>query len=541
MSDAKHFERTKVALGLVGLDENAQKSLFEVLSGILHLGEVIIQSKPGNDEESVISPTDTSSLAATKLLGISLHDLENALCSRKMTVANETVTVFMKKELAEECRDALSKAIYAKIFDWLVSAINVSLSNDGKMVHHIGILDIFGFEHFKHNSFEQFCINYANEKLQQKFTQDIFKTVQQEYEAEGIVWSHIDFADNQDVISMIEDRLGIISLMNDEVMRPKGNDESLVSKLTSIHKEDKHVIEFPRTSRTQFTIKHYAGAVTYESIGFLEKHKDSLLPDLSDLMRGSSKKILSDIFEAKDKTPSTPARRGRGGGGALAVSNVGTQFKDNLNELMSSIRKTKVHYVRCIKPNQVKSPTEMDLAMVVSQLRCAGVIEAIRISRVAYPNRLSHEELIHKYWMFASKMKEVTIKEKCELMMKKLNFNSPEMYQTGHTRIYFRFGVIEEMEEKKKFFLDKTVKYLQRIMRGFHVRILYLKKLDAIVKLQSVARCVIMMNRYHSFLHALIILQSHWRGRRGRLYATEVKRNAKAIILQRYIRGFVKR
>lgn len=492
MSDASHFERTKTALTLIGLNQDQQRVLFEVLAGILHLGEVKIHVKPQNDEASVIAPQDEGTAAATQLLGVSVAQLEKALCSRKITVSNETVEVLLRKDQAEGCRDALAKAIYSNVFDWLVVAINTSLECDAKMRNHVGILDIFGFEHFKHNSFEQFCINFANEKLQQKFTQDVFKTVQLEYEAEGIMWSHIDFADNQDVISVIEDRLGIISLLNDEVMRPKGSDESLVSKLTSIHKEDKHVIEFPRTSRTQFIIKHYAGAVTYESLGFLEKHKDALLPDLSDLMRESSKSFLRDIFAVKSdpakKTALSSVGRGAGGrsgGGAFNVANVGTQFKDNLNELMTNIRLTKVHYVRCIKPNPVKSPREMEHQMVVSQLRCAGVIEAIRISRVAYPNRLLVEELLEKFWVFDSHRKtDLPLKQRCTEVMEKNQLQSPADFQIGTTRVYFRFGVLETLEDKKLICMKHSAKRLCHYMHGFSDRLKYLRKLAAIVKLQ---------------------------------------------------------
>ncbi|KAG7378726.1 hypothetical protein PHYPSEUDO_009725 [Phytophthora pseudosyringae] len=551
MSDDKHFERTKTALGLIGVTEEQQGVLFEVLAGVLHLGQVEIQPK-NNNEESEIVPDDQGAQNATKLLGISSVDLEKALCSRQIAVAGDKVTTFLKKDQAEECIGALSKAIYSNVFDWLVEMINSSLQNDKKMRHQVGILDIFGFEHFKHNSFEQFCINYANEKLQQKFTQDVFKTVQIEYEAEGIVWSHIDFADNQNVISVIEDRLGIISLLNDEVMRPKGNDESLVSKLSTIHKDEQDVIEFPRTSRTQFTIKHYAGAVTYESLGFLEKHKDALLPDLSDLMRGSSKQFLRTIFTEKIGSPVSSRRksnsnaRGLGGramGGALTVANVGTQFKDNLNELMTNIRQTKVHYVRCIKPNQNKSPNEMDQPMVVSQLRCAGVIEAIRISRVAYPNRLLLEDLVDKFWVFDVQHRntDVPVKQRCEALMGKMELSSPEQYQIGISRIYFRYGILEQMEDKKAARLDLQARHLQHYMRGFCCRLRFLRKLQAIVKLQSVARCVITMNRYQSFKCAVITLQAHWRGYKGRCIALEAKKNNSAIIIQKHARRFIKR
>uniref|UniRef100_M4BYP7 Myosin motor domain-containing protein n=1 Tax=Hyaloperonospora arabidopsidis (strain Emoy2) TaxID=559515 RepID=M4BYP7_HYAAE len=549
MSDAKHFERTKTALGLIGVSEKQQECLFEVLAGIVHLGQLKIRSKNGN-EESEIVPNDQGAKNATNLLGILTPDLENALCSRQIAVAGDTVTAFLKRDQAEECAGALAKAIYSNVFDWLVETINTSLENDTQMCYHVGILDIFGFEHFKHNSFEQFCINYANEKLQQKFTQDVFKTVQHEYEAEGIVWSHIDFADNQDVISVIEDRLGIISLLNDEVMRPKGNDESLVSKLSTIHKDEQDVIEFPRTSRTQFTIKHYAGAVTYESLGFLDKHKDALLPDLSDLIRGSSKQFLRTIFTEKNDDPVTSrkksscgTRNGRVSRGALAVANVGTQFKDNLNELMSSIRQTKVHYVRCVKPNHNKSPNEMNQPMVVSQLRCAGVIEAIRISRVAYPNRLLLEKLMDKFWVFdvGHRNTGIPIKQRCEALMERMGFSSPEQYQIGSTCIYFRYGILEKMEDKKSARLELQARHLQHFMRGFCCRLRFLRKLRAIVKLQSVARCVVMMNRYQSFKSAVISLQAHWRGYKGRQIALEARENKSAITIQKYARRFVKR
>ncbi|CEG48932.1 myosin-like protein [Plasmopara halstedii] len=549
VSDDKHFERTRTALGLIGVTEEQQGVLFEVLAGILHLGQLTIQSKNSN-EESEIRPGDKAAKYATELLGISAADLEKALCSRQIAVAGDEVTTFLKKDQAEECIGALSKAIYSKVFDWLVNIINTSLENDQKMHHHVGILDIFGFEHFKLNSFEQFCINYANEKIQQKFTQDVFKTVQSEYEAEGILWSHIDFADNQDVISMIEDKLGIISLLNDEVMRPMGNDEALVSKLSTIHKDDQDVIEFPRTSRTQFTIKHYAGAVTYESLGFLEKHKDALLPNLSELMRSSSKQFLKDMFVDKTIKPVVSRRRNhtnsrgsRTTRGVLTVTNVGTQFKDNLNELMTSIHQTKVHYIRCIKPNQNKSPTELGQVMVVSQLRCAGVIEAIRISRVAYPNRLLLEEIVDKFWVFdvGHRNTNISVKTRCEALMAKMNFSSPEQYQIGFTRIYFRYGILEKMEEKKAERLDVQARNLQHYMRGFSCRLRYLRQLRAIVKLQSVARCVIMMHHFQSLKAAIITLQAHWRGRKGRCVWLEARKNKSAIIVQKYARCFIER
>ncbi|GLE06274.1 hypothetical protein PINS_up015521 [Pythium insidiosum] len=545
-SDAKHFEKTRHALELIGLSDAEQRPLYEVLAGVLHLGEMNLISNPSNDEESLIPEGDEGTKAAIELLGVTWDAIQKALCSRTMRAVNDVYSVPLKKEQAMDCRDALAKAIYSNVFDWLVATINQSLSDDKNMHNHVGVLDIFGFEHFKHNSFEQFCINYANEKLQQKFTQDVFKTVQIEYEEEGITWNHIEYADNQDVLTVIESKMGIISLLNEELMRPKGNEESFMSKVASLHKDDMaHVIEFPRTSRTQFLIKHYAAPVMYESVGFLEKHKDALLPDLSELMRGSTKPFIAALFEPKPQPKAVEAEPVRGGarkrgGGALALSTVGTQFKESLTELMNTINATKVHYVRCIKPNPIKSPSTMDQNMVVSQLRCAGVIEAIRIARAAYPNRLQHSDILDKFWHFVPNEGD-TARDKCELLMKKLKLSTPEQYQMGKSRVYFQLGVLEELEDRRKKFLDTKAVRLQAIMKGFMARIKYVRKLNAIIKLQSVIRCVVAMRRYNTFRRGLIKAQARWRGIQGRRYATEVKRNHNAVIIQRHVRGYLLR
>jgi myosin-5 len=549
-SDASHFERTRVALSLVGLSYEDQQPLFEVLAGVLHLGEIQLESNPADDEESRIHEGDAGAAAAMDMLGVTPEALERALCWRTMRAVNDVYSVPLRREQAVDCRDALAKAIYGNVFDWLVSTINQSLADDAHMSNHIGVLDIFGFEHFKHNSFEQFCINYANEKLQQKFTQDVFKTVQIEYEEEGIKWNHIEYADNQDVLTVIESRMGIISLLNEEVMRPKGNEASFMSKVTSLHKDDMaHVIEFPRTSRTEFLIKHYAAPVMYDSVGFLEKHKDALLPDLSELIRGSSKPFAAALFAPKEtpkeeKDTSNNRRRSRvggsGGGGALTIATVGTQFKESLSELMATIQSTKVQYVRCIKPNPVKSSEVMDQGMVVAQLRCAGVIEAIRISRAAYPNRLPHTDILDKFWLFVPHGGE-TAADKCQLLMDMLKLTTPEQYQMGKTRVYFQLGVLEELEDRRKKFLDAKATYLQTVMVGFTQRIKYLRQLAAIIKLQSVIRCVIAMRRYNTFLNGIIKTQARWRGIQGRRVAYDVKRNHNAVIIQKHVRGFVKR
>ncbi|CAK4639010.1 unnamed protein product [Aphanomyces euteiches] len=540
-TDAQHFEITVDRLSSIGFGHDSQMDLYKTLAGILHLGNLSIISNPANDEESMIAPDDAAAAHAIALMGLTHESLQKALCSRTMRARNDVYSVPLKKELAMDCVDALSKAIYSRVFDWLVGLINTSLSDDNRMSYHIGVLDIFGFEHFKHNSFEQFCINYANEKLQQKFTSDVFKTVQIEYDEEGIQWEHIEYADNQDVLNVIEDRIGIISLLNEELKKTKGSEKGFVSTISTINKElyKPSVIEFPRTSQTEFIIKHYAAPVKYEAVGFLEKHKDSLLPDLSDLMRGSNMEFIQKLFEEKAaEVKEEPTNKRRGG--MMNISTVGTQFKDSLTELMTSIQSTSVQYVRCIKPNSIKSSNTMEHAMVVSQLRCAGVIEAIRISRAAYPNRQTHDEFLAKFRLFVPPGPG-TPKEKCQQLMDKLKLVSPTQYQMGWTKIYFQLGVLEELEDRRKKFLDKKARFVQKVMRGFVQRIKYLRKLRAIVKLQSVIRCVLAMHRYNTFLKGLVRMQARVRGIHGRKVALEVKRNHCAVIIQRHVAGYAKR
>lgn len=536
LSDEKHFQNTTDALTLVGVDGEMQRNVLSVIAAILLLGEIQFKPKEENDEESQMEGADM----AAKLLQVQVGAMQSAFCSRTMKARTEVLSVPLNAEQAEDCRTALAKAMYANLFDWLVTVINKTLSNEGKCKSTVGVLDIFGFEHFKHNSFEQFCINYANEKLQQKFTQDVFKTVQLEYEAENITWNHISYVDNQDVLDIIESKMGIISLLNEELMRPKGNDESFVGKISTLHKEDAHVIEFPKTSRTKFLIRHYAAPVTYEAVGFLNKHRDALRPDLSALMQSSDNAFIAALFPVPKESADTSSNTRRKGN--LATTTVGTQFKVSLTDLMTSIQATKVHYVRCIKPNALKSSTDFDNAMVVSQLRCAGVIEAIRISRAAYPNRLPFEEFADRFRVFMSSLKcGPSVNEKALTLMKSLDFKSPEQYQMGKTRMYFQHGILESLEDRRKKFLDEKARYLQCIMRGFTERIRYRKKQSAIIKLQSVGRCVLELNRYHVSKRGTIALQSRYRGIVGRQIALERKRNYKAIQIQRHVRGFKQR
>ncbi|TDH65176.1 hypothetical protein CCR75_005909 [Bremia lactucae] len=510
LDDAKWFAGTQKSLSIIGLDTNAQKTLFKILAGVLLLGEVLFETK-GESGSRISSGSALTNVA--KMFGLPSSKIEDALCNRTVITRNDSVTVPLAPVEAAENRDALAKTIYSKMFDWMVVKINAAISTDESRIKgQIGVLDIFGFEDFVHNGFEQFCINYANEKLQQKFTTDVFKTVEDEYIREGLQWDHITYQDNQGIVEVIEGKMGIIALMNDHLRQPRDTEEALVNKIRTNHQSKKNgdvneSIAFPKVKRTQFIINHYAGSVTYETVGFMEKHRDMLQKDLLDLIQLSTMSLLPELFEESEVTPEVGNGRTKKGPKSL-----GSQFKTSLAELMDNIKTTNSHYVRCIKPNSNKSPTEFNKRMIVEQLRSAGVIEAIRITRSGYPSRLSPQELATRYAiMFAPSMHSKDVRRTCSVFMASIGRKSPLEYQMGKTLIYFKSGVMEELEAMKSDFMYYEARTIQRFALGFLARRRLRHKIRAAVVLQSYARMSLDFKEYHFQRRAIVKIQRGWK------------------------------
>lgn len=510
LDDAKWFASTQKSLSIIGLDGSAQKTLFKILAGVLLLGEVMFD-KSGENGSRISSGSALSQVA--KMFGLPTTRIEEALCNRTVITRNDSVTVPLAPVEAAENRDALAKTIYSKLFDWMVVKINAAISTDESRIKgQIGVLDIFGFEDFVHNGFEQFCINYANEKLQQKFTTDVFKTVEDEYIREGLQWDHIKYQDNQGIVEVIEGKMGIIALMNDHLRQPRDTEEALVNKIRTNHQTKKgggvnESIDFPKVKRTQFIINHYAGPVTYETVGFMEKHRDTLQKDLLDLIQLSSLSLLPELFEDAEATS-----EGVSGRGKKAPKSLGSQFKTSLTQLMDNIKTTNSHYVRCIKPNSNKSPTEFNKRMIVEQLRSAGVIEAIRITRSGYPSRLTPKELATRYAiMFPPSMHSKDVRRTCSVFMTSIGRKSPLEYQMGKTLIYFKNGVMEELEAMKSDFMYYEARTIQRIVFGFLERRRLRNKIRAAIVLQSYARMSLDFKEYHFQRRAIIKIQRGWK------------------------------
>eukprot|EP00592_Proboscia_alata_P008371 CAMPEP_0194358204 /NCGR_PEP_ID=MMETSP0174-20130528/5497_1 /TAXON_ID=216777 /ORGANISM="Proboscia alata, Strain PI-D3" /LENGTH=1339 /DNA_ID=CAMNT_0039128457 /DNA_START=62 /DNA_END=4081 /DNA_ORIENTATION=+ len=508
-SDAEKCDKTVEILSLIGVNDEKLTTLMRAVCAVLQLGNITFAPDPENSDNSIISSTDELQKLAD-LMGISLDDLTTALLCRTVVAGKEVYSVPMNASAAKDGCDAFAKEIYQQIFDWLVKVINEATcaeSNyeDIKDVEEfgiIGLLDIFGFESFKVNRFEQLTINYANEKLQQKYTLDIFRSVQDEYEMEGIELGDVTFSDNAHVLSLVEGRMGIISVLNEECVRPKGNDVSFVSKIKTLNKDTGCLIVDRLHRPTEFAIEHYAGAVKYDASNFVQKNTDLLPTDLINCACKSSNELINTELKA-----AADARPNIGGGRKKSIQTVGEKFKAALSVLMANISKTKTRYVRCIKPNPEKEPLKTNLKSSVEQLRCAGVVAAVTVSRVAFPNRLTHETTFERFYcllqesidssMEEEKKESSDSREKVEFLLSKLlkkkEFKNDggvtvKGFECGKTRVYFRAGSLEHLETERMLALGILASAVQKIVRGFFAKSIFLRVKQTVIETQAKAR-----------------------------------------------------
>lgn len=522
-SDAARFSDTCSALGLVGVAGDVLTKLLQALAGVLLVGELEFD---GDESANLLESSKEKAVHAATTLQVDPEGLGHALTKRTLKMRNESVIKQLPPAEAVGTRDAVAKELYSRLFDWLVGKICAATKAQGDAVNFIGLLDIFGFESFAINRFEQLCINYANEKLQQKFTLDVFKAVQQEYADEGIPWDRIEFKDNAPLLDLIEAKLGIVAMLNEECVRPKGSDENFVSKLSTVHKEATRYFSRPKLGaqkELQFTIQHYAGSVTYTASGWLERNKDTISDDVVLLLRGSANAVIAKVFaelDPSDSSASDPAAK-KSTGSATVV----TKFKTSLAQLMETVGQTHTQYVRCIKPNKVKSPSEVDNAMVVEQLRCAGVIEAIRVSRAGFPARMPLKEFLQRFQILAkaaagrsfpraqaiadpdgtasqaaadavaSLKTSADPTAACRSLVaalvpraKQVEKGAHGSFEVGRTRVYFKAGVLEQLEERRTLLQQAAATEISRRVRGGQLRNAYISWRRAALILQAAQR-----------------------------------------------------
>ncbi|XP_031658377.1 unconventional myosin-Vb isoform X1 [Oncorhynchus kisutch] len=526
VNDAEDFKKTKEAFTLLGVKESSQSSIFRIIASILHLGNVEICSERDGDS-CHISRNDPHLTHFCRLLGVELEQMEHWLCHRKLVTTSETYVKNMSRKQAANARDALAKHIYAHMFDWIVEHVNKSLHTSSKQHSFIGVLDIYGFETFEINSFEQFCINYANEKLQQQFNQHVFKLEQEEYMKEQIPWTLIDFYDNQPCIDLIEAKLGILDLLDEECKVPKGTDQNWCQKLYDRLSSSVH-FQKPRMSNISFIIIHFADKVEYQCDGFLEKNRDTVYEEHINILKASKFQLVADLFQDTNKdgssstsssskssrinvrsakpTPKVPNKEHR--------KTVGHQFRSSLQLLMETLNATTPHYVRCIKPNDEKEAFSFDSRRAVQQLRACGVLETIRISAAGYPSRWTYPDFFNRYRVLMKKS-DMTVGDKklvCRNLLETL-VKDPDKFQFGKTKIFFRAG---------------QVAYLEKLRAD--------KFRSACIKIQKTVRRWLQMVRYKKIRKSAITLQRFGRGYMARRYAERLRLTRAAVICQKQYR-----
>ncbi|VTJ65246.1 Hypothetical predicted protein, partial [Marmota monax] len=556
VDDAEDFEKTRQAFTLLGVRESHQISIFKIIASILHLGSVAIQAERDGDSCS-ISPQDEHLSNFCRLLGVEHNQMEHWLCHRKLVTTSETYVKTMSLQQVINARNALAKHIYAQLFGWIVEHINKALHTSIKQHSFIGVLDIYGFETFEVNSFEQFCINYANEKLQQQFNSHVFKLEQEEYMKEQIPWTLIDFYDNQPCIDLIEAKLGILDLLDEECKVPKGTDQNWAQKLYDRHSSSQH-FQKPRMSNTAFIVVHFADKVEYLSDGFLEKNRDTVYEEQINILKASKFPLVADLFrDDKDPIPATTTS-GKGSSSKINIrsarppmkasnkehkKSVGHQFRTSLHLLMETLNATTPHYVRCIKPNDEKLPFHFDPKRAVQQLRACGVLETIRISAAGYPSRWTYHDFFNRYRVLVKKRELANTDKKaiCRSVLESL-VKDPDKFQFGRTKIFFRAGQVAYLEKLRADKFRAATIMIQKTVRGWLQKVKYRRLKRATLTLQRYCRGYLArrLAEHLRRTRAAVVLQKQYRMRRARLAYQRVRRAA--IVIQAFARAtFVRR
>uniref|UniRef100_A0A8B9TB41 Myosin VC n=1 Tax=Anas platyrhynchos TaxID=8839 RepID=A0A8B9TB41_ANAPL len=480
VDDRANMVETQKTFALLGLKEDFQMDIFKTLAAILHLGNVEITAV--GDERSSIKDSHLNIFC--ELLDLNFDKMTQWLCHRKIITTSETVIKPMTKAQAVNARDALAKKIYSHLFDFIVERINQALQFTGKQHTFIGVLDIYGFETFDVNSFEQFCINYANEKLQLQFNLHVFKLEQEEYMKEDIPWTLIDFYDNQPVIDLIEAKMGILELLDEECL------------------------------------------VEYKCEGFLEKNRDTVYEVLMEILKESKFRLCANFFQDNPVSisPFSSTINIKSARPVLKPPNkqlrmtVGSKFRSSLSLLMETLNATTPHYVRCIKPNDEKQPFEFDSKRVAQQLRACGVLETIRISAQSYPSRWTYIEFFSRYSILMTQQ-ELSLNDKkqiCKIVLQRL-IQDPNQYQFGRTKIFFRAGQVAYLEKLRSDKLRHACIMIQKSVRGWLQRKKFLR-----------------------IKQAAVTIQQYFRGQQA-ITARALKQTWAAIVIQKYCRGYLVR
>ena len=524
-SDADWWERTVSALGIFGISNDELRDMMRALCVVMQLGNLTFAVDPESEhhEQAIITSRDDLDLLSD-IIGIEANDIEQSLTVRTMKMRGDEIKTGLAPAEAKDGCDALAKELYARLFDLLVRRMNDYtkaevnyIPSSGQSTYkrsrflEISLLDIFGFENFVVNRFEQLAINFANERLQNRYAVDIFSEVKEEYESEGIEIFDFSKVDNSDVLQLLEGRMGLIPSLNEECKRPKGNDASFVYKLKTMHTDSKYLIQTPLDLPTQFGIQHFAGAVSYDASNFVERNTDKLPDDLLECACNSTNKTIQREFQELSSSVQHAMAGAPKRGGTTTKHTVITTFKIQLSSLMESIEKTKTRYIRCIKPNFHMQPNVTNHVSTMTQLQSAGLVTAIAITRESFPNRLLYDTVIERFKILIPPeqiKRSGSLREQADFLLVKIlhitdRYDMP--YALGKTKVYFRAGVLERLES---------------------IRIEYFA--SRAILIQTWARLILAGRRYHEMRNSAITIQSQCR---AHLESTSFKRKRNAAII----------
>uniref|UniRef100_A0A7N8XYM5 Myosin, heavy chain 10, non-muscle n=1 Tax=Mastacembelus armatus TaxID=205130 RepID=A0A7N8XYM5_9TELE len=500
--DKDNFHETMEAMHIMSFAHDEILSMLRVVSSVLQFGNIVFKKERNTDQASM--PDNTAAQKLCHLLGMNVMEFTRAILSPRIKVGRDYVQKAQTKEQADFAVEALAKATYERLFRWLVHRINKALDRTKRQgASFIGILDIAGFEIFQLNSFEQLCINYTNEKLQQLFNHTMFVLEQEEYQREGIEWSFIDFGlDLQPCIDLIErpaNPPGVLALLDEECWFPKATDKTFVDKL--IQEQGTHTkFQKPRQlkDKADFCIIHYAGRVDYKADEWLMKNMDPLNDNVATLLHQSTDKFVAELWKDVDRIVGLDQVAGMNETAFGATyktkkgmfRTVGQLYKESLTKLMATLRNTNPNFVRCIIPNHEKRAGKLEPHLVLDQLRCNGVLEGIRICRQGFPNRIVFQEFRQRYEILtpnAIPKGFMDGKQACERMIQALELD-PNLFRIGQSKIFFRTGVLAHLEEERDLKITDIIIYFQSVCRGYLARKAFAKKQQQLSALKVLQR-----------------------------------------------------
>ncbi|XP_016088790.1 unconventional myosin-VIIa isoform X2 [Sinocyclocheilus grahami] len=554
-NDMKEYSSILSAMKVLMFTDTENWEISKLLAAILHMGNLLFEARTLKNLDTCVVVRSPDLAKAATLLEVDPQDVMICLTTRTLITRGESVSTPLSVEQGLDVRDAFVKGIYGRLFVWIVDKINAATyrapSRENKTVRRsIGLLDIFGFENFTINSFEQLCINFANENLQQFFVHHVFKLEQQEYNLEDINWQHIEFTDNQDALDMIAIKpMNIISLIDEESKFPKGTDATMLNKLNSQHKLNTYYISPKHSHETQFGIQHFAGVVHYETKGFLEKNRDSLHSDIIQLVHSSKNKFIKQIFQADVAMflcgylePTASLQKYSGMETRKRSPTLSSQFKRSLELLMKTLSVCQPFFVRCIKPNELKKPMMFDRGLCVRQLRYSGMMETIRIRRAGYPIRYTFAEFVDRYRVLMPGVKPANKQEDLRGTSQRIVVSVLQRdgdWQIGKTKIFLKDHHDMQLEiERDKAITDKVI-FIQKTVRGLKERANFLKVRKAVTLIQRIWRGYISRKHYAVMRLGFLRLQALYRSRK--LYLAYQASRTRITLLQAWCRGFLVR